>query len=226
MLDRYPRFPIPRQFNNPSNVDHEDDMPDELRTLLHKAEEVAPEGERIYAMLRKTASVITMVNRNANDPLFWTQDAILVEKLGLASHYILSVPKSAEDDPQLEHPVFLVQRMVQLACLMIISRLKQLAAFHCADLDSLRHRFTTLLQEGHYEVPVELERLRLWSLMRACSLTDPEAQGPFVPEARRSMRALGYSTAEEAIEHVKGLLWLESISIIAPEGLAWPCDNH
>ncbi|KAL6880844.1 hypothetical protein J3F83DRAFT_720033 [Trichoderma novae-zelandiae] len=220
MLDRYPRFPIPRQFNNPSNVDHEDDVPDELRALLRKAEKVAPEGKRIYAMLRKTASVVAMVNRSTSDPLFWIQDAVLVEKLGLASHSILSVPKSPEDDPQIDYTVFVVQRMVQLACLMIISKLKQLAAFHYADMDPLRDRMLSLLREPCGEIPAELKKLRLWALVTACSLTDLEAQGPFLLEARHSIRALGYHAAEEAIECVRGLLWLESIGIITAEGVS------
>ncbi|ETS06752.1 hypothetical protein M419DRAFT_67788 [Trichoderma reesei RUT C-30] len=225
MLDRYPRFPIPRRFNTSSNMDPNDDAPDRLRELLQTAEEVAPEGKRIYAMLRKIAAVISMVNQNANDALFWTQDAVLVEKLGLASHFILSVPKTAEENPQLDHSVFLVQRMVQLACLMIISRLKQLAAFHCADMDPLRERFASLFHEPRNEIRAELEMLRLWAVVTACSLTNIEAQGPFILEARYLIRALGYRTAEEALEHVKGLLWLEDIGIITPEDLAWCCSR-
>ncbi|KAK1251254.1 hypothetical protein MKX07_005809 [Trichoderma sp. CBMAI-0711] len=183
MLDRYPRFPIPRRFIISSNMGPDDDAPESLRDLLQKAQEVAPEGKQIYAMLRKIAAVISMVNQNANDALFWTQDAVLVENLGLASHFILSAPKSAEENPQLDHSVFLVQRMVQLACLMIISRLKQLAAFHCADMGPLRERFTSLFHEPRNEIRAELEMLRLWAVVTACSLTDIEAQGPFILEA-------------------------------------------
>ncbi|KAH0494512.1 hypothetical protein TgHK011_001129 [Trichoderma gracile] len=219
MLDRYPRFPIPRRFTTSSNVDQDDDVPDSLYELLQEAEKVVPEGKRIYAMLRKIGPVITMVNRNVNNPLFWTQDAILVEKLGLASHFILSVPKSAEDDPQLDHSIFQVQRMVQLACLMIISRLKQLAAFHCADMDPFRERFMGLLHEPRNEIRAELEMLRLWAIVTACSLTDTEAQGLFILEARHSIRALGYRAAKEALEHVKALLWLDNIGISTPEAL-------
>ncbi|KAL7810888.1 hypothetical protein V8C26DRAFT_437736 [Trichoderma gracile] len=219
MLDRYPRFPIPRRFTTSSDVDQDDDVPDSLYELLQEAEEVVPEGKRIYAMLRKIGPVITMVNRNVNNPLFWTQDAILVEKLGIASHFILSVPKSAEDDPQLDHSIFQVQRMVQLACLMIISRLKQLAAFHCADMDPLRERFMGLLHEPRNEIRAELEMLRLWAIVTACSLTDTEAQGLFILEARHSIRALGYRAAKEALEHVKALLWLDNIGISTPEAL-------
>ncbi|OTA00395.1 hypothetical protein A9Z42_0087570 [Trichoderma parareesei] len=188
MLDRYPRFPIPRRFIISSNMGPDDDAPESLRDLLQKAQEVAPEGKQIYAMLRKIAAVISMVNQNANDALFWTQDAVLVENLGLASHFILSAPKSAEENPQLDHSVFLVQRMVQLACLMIISRLKQLAAFHCADMGPLRERFTSLFHEPRNEIRAELEMLRLWAVVTACSLTDIEAQGPFILEARGNRR--------------------------------------
>lgn len=223
MLDRYPRFPIPRQCNSPSQVDYEDDVSDMLRTLLDSAEKVAPQGKRIYAMLRLTASLIAVVNRNASDPLFWTQDAILVEKLGVVSHFILSVPKRPEDDPQTDYSVFLVQRMVQLACLMVLSKLKQLAAFHWADMGPLRDRFVDLLQGSYYEIHVDLKRLRLWAIATACSLVDPEARDPFLVEARQSIRALGYRTAEQAIEYVKGLLWLESIDIITAESLVGCC---
>ncbi|KAJ4859258.1 fungal specific transcription factor domain-containing protein [Trichoderma breve] len=224
MLDRYPRFPIPKHCVNPSEMNYDSDMSNTLQILLNDARTIAPQGERIYAMLRVTASVIAMVNRNANDPLFWTHDAALAEKLGSASHFILSAPKSPEDDPHTNYPVFVVQRMVQLACLMVMSKLKQLASFHWADIDPLGDRLGKLLQVPCYEVPVQLQKLRLWAIVTACSLLDPEAQVPFLIELRRSIRALGYRTAEEAIEYVKNLLWLENVDIIATESLYGCCN--
>ncbi|KAL7937300.1 hypothetical protein V8C35DRAFT_292129 [Trichoderma chlorosporum] len=219
MLDRYPRFPIPKQLNDPSQTDHNGDVTDMLRVLLYDAEQIVPQGKRIYSMLRVTASIIAVANRSANDPLFWTQDAVLVERLGLASHSILSVPKAPEDDPHTDYPVFLVQRMVQLACLMVMSKMKQLASFHWADMEPLGELFGKLLEEPYYEIPLHLKRLRLWAIVTACSLMDPETQGPFLVAAKQSMKALGYNTAEEAIGYVKSLLWFECIDIIAPESL-------
>lgn len=224
MLDRYPRFPIPKHCVNPSEMNYESDMSDTLQMLLSDAKTMAPQGERIYAMLRVTSSVIAMVNRNANDPLFWTHDAALAEKLGSASHFILSVPKSPEDDPHTDYPVFVVQRMVQLACLMVMSKLKQLASFHWADIDPIGDRLAKLLQVPCYEVSVQLQQLRLWAIVTACSLLDPEAQVPFLIEMRHTIRALGYRTAEEAVEYVKSLLWLENIDIIAAESLHGCCN--
>ncbi|UKZ80346.1 hypothetical protein TrVFT333_008104 [Trichoderma virens FT-333] len=223
MLNRYPRFPIPKQFNNPYSKDCEDDIPHILRNLLHSAERLVPQGKRIYAMLRVVASVIAWVN-HADDPQFWTRDATLVKKLGLASHFILSVPKSPEDDPHVDDSVFLVQRMVQLACLMIMSKLKQLASFHWADMDPLGDRFRELLKEPYYEIPVHLKELRLWAIMTACSLVDAEVQGPFLVEVKRSIGILGYHTAEQAIDYVKSLLWLDSIDIVSAESLYGCCN--
>lgn len=224
MLDRYPRFPIPKHCVNPSEMNYESDMSDTLQILLNDAKTIAPQGERIYAMLRVTASVIAMVNRNANDPLFWTHDAALAEKLGSASHFILSVPKSPEDDPHTDYPVFVVQRMVQLACLMVMSKLKQLASFHWDDIDPLGDRLEKLLQVPYYEVPVHLQKIRLWAIVTACSLMDPQAQFPFLMELRQSIRALGYHTPEEAIGYVKSLLWLENIDMITAESLYGCCN--
>ncbi|KAL7944227.1 hypothetical protein V8C42DRAFT_326196 [Trichoderma barbatum] len=225
MLDRYPRFPIPKHLNNLSHMDYEDDVPDALHVLLHDAERLTPQGKRIYAMLRVTASIIALVNRNVSDPLFWTQDAVLVENLGLASHYILSVPKSPEDDAHTAYPVFLVQRMVQLACLMIMSKLKQLASFHWADMDPLGARLVNLLQEPCCEIPVHLQKLRLWAIMTASSLVHPDAQSLYLVELRGSMKQLGYCTAEEAIDYVKGLLWLEGIDAISVDQLYECCND-
>ncbi|KAL7963789.1 hypothetical protein V8C34DRAFT_266572 [Trichoderma compactum] len=219
MLDRYPRFPIPKHCVNPSEMNYESDMSDTLQTLLSDAKTIAPQGERIYAMLRVTASVIAMVNRNANDPLFWTYDAALARGLGSASHFILSIPKSPEDDPHTDYPVFVVQRMVQLACLMVMSKLKQLASFHWDDIEPLGDRLGKLLRVAYHELPVYLQKIRLWAIVTACSLMDPEAQVPFLIELRRSIGALGYHTAEEAIEYVKSLLWLGDIGMIAAESL-------
>lgn len=219
MLDRYPRFPIPKKVVNPSEMNYEGDISDTLQILLNDAKTVTPQGKRIYAMLRVTASVIAMVNRNANDALFWTHDAALAEKLGSASHFILSIPKSPEDDPHIDYSIFLVQRMVQLACLMVMSKLKRLASFHWADIDPLADRLVKLLQVPYYGISVHLKKLRLWAIVTACSLMDPAAQVPFLVEIRQSIRALGYRTAGEAIEYVKGLLWLESIDTIAAESL-------
>ncbi|KAL7912598.1 hypothetical protein GGI35DRAFT_440668 [Trichoderma velutinum] len=219
MLDRYPRFPVPKHCVNPSEMNYESDISDSLQILLSDAKTMVPQGERIYAMLRVTASVIAMVNRNANDPLFWTHDAALAEKLGSASHFILSVPKSSEDDPHIDYSVFVVQRMVQLACLMVMSKLKELASFHWADIDPLGDRLNKLLQVPYHETPVHLKKLRLWAIVTACSLMERETQVPFLVEARRSIGALGYRTAEEAVKNVKNLLWLENIDIVAAESL-------
>ncbi|RFU76141.1 hypothetical protein TARUN_6083 [Trichoderma arundinaceum] len=224
MLDRYPRFPMPTHLNNSPRVTCEDDVPRTLRTLLRRAERVAPQGKRIYTMLQMMAPVVAMVNREANDPLFWTQYVFLVEELGAVSHFVLSVPKSPEDDMETGYSVFLVQRMVQLACLMIISELKRQAYFHWADMGLLRDRLVSLLRGPHYKLPAELEMLRLWAIVTAQSLTLPELQESFLVEARRSMIALGYNTAEQAIECAKGIIWLESINPIAWGSLVLSCD--
>ncbi|KAK4065974.1 uncharacterized protein Triagg1_8283 [Trichoderma aggressivum f. europaeum] len=223
MLDRYPRFPIPKHCVIPSEMNYESDISDTLQVLLSDAKTMEPQGERIYAMLRVTASVVAMANRNANDPLFWTHDAALAEKLGSASHFILSVPKSPQDDLHTDYPVFIVQRMVQLACLMVMSKLKQLASFHWDDIDPLGDRLGKL-RVPYYEVPVHLQKIRLWAVVTACSLMDPEAQVAFRIELRQSIRALGYYTAEEAIEYVKSLLWLENVDVIAAESLYGCCN--
>lgn len=222
MLDRYPRFPVLKELNNAFQLPDKDDVPPMLRALVQRAERTAPQGKRIYAMLRKMAPVVAMVNRNSSDPLFWTQDAALVETLGLVSHFVLSVPKAPQDDVQTEYSVFVVQRMVQLACLMVISELKRLASFHWADMDPLRARFINMLQEPHYGIPIELERLRLWAIITVCSLSASGARDHLLVEAWQSMRRLGYHTAQQAIDHVKLILWLDSIVPIREEDLFLP----
>jgi hypothetical protein len=219
MLDRYPRFPIPRRLIISSQMINEDDIPQTLHALLHSAEKVAPQGKRIYTMLRSMAPVVAMINRNTNNALFWTQDVILVEMLGIVSHVVLSVPKTPEDDAQTEYSVFLVQRMVQLACLMILSEFKRLASFHWADIDPLCDRFINLLQESCYEIPIELKKLRLWALVTAYSLVPLEKRAPFLVEARQSASDMGIHTTEQVNECTKGILWLESIEPVTWESL-------
>lgn len=218
MLDRYPRFPIPRHLTDSRRI-NKDDIPQTLRALLHHAEQVAPQGGRIYTMLRMMAPVIAMANRNIHNTLFWTEPAVLVEVLGVVSHFALSVPKCPEDDAQTEYPVFMVQRMVQLACLMILSELKRLASFHWADIGPLCDRFVTLLQESSHEIPMELRKLRFWATVTAYSLARPEIRDSLLVEARRSMSDLGIHSSEQVIGQMKDILWLESIDPIILESI-------
>lgn len=211
MLDRYPRFCIPRQLANSPQRTNKDDIPQTLRTLLHHAEEVAPQGGRIYAMLRMMAPVVALMNLNTCNALFWTESAVLVEILGVVSHFVLSVPKCPEDDAQTDYPVFVVQRMVQLACLIIISELKRLASFHWADIGPLCDRFISLLQESSHELPLELKKVRFWAIATAYSLARPESRDSLLVEARRSMSDLNIHSSEQLIGQMKDILWLTSI---------------
>lgn len=218
MLDRYPRFPIPRQLTDSPRI-NKDDIPKTLRALLHHAEEVAPQGIRIYTMLRMMAPVIAMANRNTYNTLFWTEPAVLVEILGVVSHFALSVPNCPEDDAQTDYPVFVLQRMVQLACLMILSELKRLASFHWTDIGPLCDRFVSLLQETSHELPMELKKLRFWAIATAYSLARPEIRDSLLVEARRSMSDFGFHSSEQVIGQMKDILWLESIDPIKLESL-------
>lgn len=218
MLDRYPRFPIPTQLASSRRI-NQDDIPQTLLTLLHRAEEIAPEGGRIYAMLRMMAPVIAMVNRNTYNALFWTEPAVLVEILGVVSHFVLSVPKCPEDDAETDHPIFVIQRMVQLACLIIISELKRLASFHWADISPLCHRFVALLQESSHGMSMELKKLRLWAIVTAYSLARPEIRDSLLVEARQSIADLGIHSFEEMARHMKDILWLESIDPMMLESI-------
>ncbi|KAM0512978.1 hypothetical protein ACHAPE_008338 [Trichoderma viride] len=217
MLDRYPRFCIPRQLANSPQRTNKDDIPQTLRTLLHHAEQVAPQGGRIYAMLRMMAPVVALMNLNTCNTLFWTESAVLVEILGVVSHFALSMPKCPEDDTQTDYPVFVVQRMVQLACLMIISELKRLASFHWADIGPLCDRFISLLQESSHELPMELKKLRFWAIMTAFSVVRPEISDSLLVEARRSLSDLGIHSSEQVAGYMKDILWLESINPIILE---------
>ncbi|KAL7921788.1 hypothetical protein ACQKWADRAFT_294466 [Trichoderma austrokoningii] len=216
MLDRYPRFPIPKQLARSQRI-NQDDIPQALRTLLDDAEEAVPQGGRIYAMLRMMAPVVAMANRNTHNTLFWTEPAAMVEILGIVSHFVLSLPKCPEDDTETDGSVFVVQRMVQLACLMIISELKRLASFHWADIGPLCDRFTTLLQQRSYQVPAGLKKLRLWAIVTAYSLARPETRDSLLVEARQSIADLGIHSSEELAEHMKDILWLENINPIIVE---------
>lgn len=218
MLDRYPRFPIPKQLTDSRRI-NKDDIPQTLRALIHRAENVTPQGGRIYAMLRMMAPVIAMVNRNTNNTLFWTEPVVLIEILGVVSHFALSVPKCPEDDAQTDYPVFVLQRMVQLACLMILSELKRLASFHWADINPLSDRFVILLQETPHELPMELKKLRFWAIATAYSLARPEIRDSLLVEARRSMSGLGIRSLEQVIGQMKDILWLESIDPVILENI-------
>lgn len=187
-------------------------MPQTLRDLLHHAEEIAPQGGRIYAMLRMMAPVIAMANRNTYNTLFWTEPAVLIEILGAVKHFVLSVPKCPEDDTQTDYPVFVVQRMVQLACLMIISELKRLASFHWADIGPLCDRFVILLQESSHELPMELKKIRFWAIATAYSLARPEIRDSLLVEAKQSMSDLGFHSSEQVAGNMKDILWPESIN--------------
>ncbi|KAL6910202.1 hypothetical protein GGI43DRAFT_389551 [Trichoderma evansii] len=211
MLDRYPRFPIPRQLANSPQRINNDDIPQTLRALLHHTEEIAPQGRRIYTMLRMMAPVVITVNRNTYNTLFWTEPAVIVEMLGVVSHFVLSVPKCPEDDTQKDYPIFIVQRMVQLACLMIISELKRRASFYWADIGPLCDRFIILLEEFSDEIPVELKKLRFWSIITAYSLARPEVRGLLLVRARQSMSDLSIHSFEQLVAYMKDILWLESI---------------
>lgn len=218
MLDRYPRFPIPKQLTDSRRI-NKDDIPQTLHALIDQAEEMAPQGGRIYAMLRMMAPVIAMVNRNTNNTLFWTEPAVLVEILGVVSHFALSMPKRPEDDAQTDYSVFVLQRMVQLACLMILSELKRLASFHWADIGPLCDRFVFLLPETSHELPMELKKLRFWAIVTAYSLARPEIRDSLLVEARRSMSDLGIRSFEQVIEQMKDILWLGSIDPIILESM-------
>lgn len=219
MLNRYPRFPIPRQLINSPQRINKDDIPQTLRALLHHAEEVAPQGRQIYAMLQMMAPVVATANRNTYNALFWTEPAVMVEILGVVSHFVLSVPKCPEDDMQTDYSIFMVQRMVQLACLMIISELKRLASFHWADIGPLCDRFILLLKEFHDEIPAELKKLRLWAIVTAYSLARPEVRDLLLVEARQSMSDLGIYSSEQLVAYMKDILWLKNIDPIILERL-------
>ncbi|KAL9489677.1 hypothetical protein ACSS6W_001954 [Trichoderma asperelloides] len=218
MLNRYPRFPIPKQLMNSQRINR-DEIPQTLRTLLHHAEKIAPQGGRIYAMLRMMAPVVAIVNRNTYNALFWTEPAALIEILGVVSHFVLSVPKCPEDDTQKDYPVFVVQRMVQLACLMIMSELKRVASFHWADIGPLGDRFIALLRESTSEMPMELKKLRSWAIVTAYSLARPEIRDSLLVEARQSMSEIGICSSDQAIDYMKDILWLQSINPIILESL-------
>lgn len=219
MLDRYPRFPIPTQLTNSPQRINKDDVPQTLRALLHHAEKIAPQGERIYTMLRMMAPAVAVANSNTYNTLFWTEPAVLIEVFGVVSHFVLSVPKCLEDDTQTDYPVFMVQRMVQLACLMILSELKRLASFNWADIGPLCDRFIILLQEFSYELPMELKKLRFWAIVTAYSLARPEIRDLLLVKARQSMSDLSINSSEQLTECMKDILWLDSIDLTIMESM-------
>jgi hypothetical protein len=225
MLDRYPRFPIPRQLINSQRI-NKDDIPQTLLALLQDVEDITPQSGRICAMLRMMAPVVAMVNRNTYNTLFWTEPAILVEILGVVGHFLLSMPKCLEDDTQTDYPIFVVQRMVQLACLMIISELKRLASFHWADIGPLCDRFVILLQEDSHKIPTSLKKLRFWAVVTAYSLARPEVKDLLLVEAGPSMSDLGIHSSEEVTAHAKDILWLESINLVILEDLFVPSKGQ
>ncbi len=180
--------------------------------LIYQLKHETPQLLPITQALGMMASIASVVNSKADDGGFWKDDIGALNMITPTIGHLLSIPRLPADASQLSDALF-VGEMARLACLMILSGLRERFRLNTSDMLPLRRKFSALVMLDLTKSNGNLLGLRLWALITAALLQPSESRAGLLPYIQSALRGNGMTSLSprDAIDYARALLWIETL---------------
>ncbi|KIY03501.1 uncharacterized protein Z520_00192 [Fonsecaea multimorphosa CBS 102226] len=208
VFDCKPRFSLPSGFSTPSvqRSSLSPSMQDLLIRIRNSSEELA----EMANALERTAHLAAFVNNNSVEPLFWKDGAAAAKRITPVLHFLLSLRRPTDDDPNISPSSEVVLReVVRLASLILIANVKQAFSLIADELTILQQRFSAYASMASH-TDTCFPELRLWAIIMVTSLRF-QIDKLDVRATVNAMRALGIESGKSAIDVAKSLIWIDEL---------------
>ena len=216
MEDTPPRLPRPPGFAAlPPHV-----MSPDLSRLLTDLGPGCDSSGEIATAFNHVSSIVQAVEETLRrSKTFWRHEnnLALIEWLGPATHFLLSMSRPIEVDDE-ARGIQLLPEAIRLALLLLLAALKQeVFLFTAHEADYLRCKFSTRvahLREADYDHPCGT--LYLWALVTVSLLSHSTQPGLYVNDIRSVLGRLGI-TSVEGMDMVNSLLSINILGVQATD---------
>ncbi|KAI0147608.1 hypothetical protein GGR57DRAFT_476136 [Xylariaceae sp. FL1272] len=167
----------------------------------------------LLSALKATAAVASYINRRRHEVNFWQSDVLAARILGPALHELLSLEgRALPNDPCDPHFSGIAAREAfRRSALIFLASIK--AKFGAVPWDLERHieDFRQISEIPRVEWPV-IPELNLWAhTIVALQDSNSERRSQHVAVIVSIIEALGFTSAHQALEVVRGIIWVEDV---------------
>ncbi|KAI1266084.1 hypothetical protein F5Y18DRAFT_36616 [Xylariaceae sp. FL1019] len=184
-----------------------------LQRLLDNWDRKCPYLGDLLSALKATAAVASYINRRCHEPNFWQGDVVAAQLLAPALHELLSLEgRALPDDPCDSHFSGIAAREAfRRSSLIFLASVK--TKFGAVSWDLKRHieDFRQISRIPRVEWPVVPE-INLWAhTIVALQDSNDESRNQQVAIIVSIIEALGLTSAHQALEVVRGIIWIEDV---------------
>lgn len=117
------------------------------------------------------------------------------------------LPSELETKANLED--LIAREMVRLACLMLMSRLKELFAFVASERVALQARVAEFVSQNVKRLGKRYFELKIWALVTVALLQHRDERGVYIKEIQGEMRTMDIPTPSEVPEIARDIVWID-----------------
>ncbi|KAJ5814881.1 hypothetical protein N7474_006658 [Penicillium riverlandense] len=207
IFDSRPRFYLPTNLAGTSNRSLRG-VPPRLQGLLIQfiSPTIAPAGEA----LRMISSIADVINTNSHSTTFWQRDIDAISLIGPCIHFLLSMPRLPTGFETMANLEDLIAReMVRLACLMLMSKLKELFAISASERVELQARVAEFMSQSVKILGKRYSELKSWALVTVALLQHRDGRGVYMREIHEEMRTMDIPTPSDMLDIARDIVWID-----------------
>ncbi|KAI1143106.1 hypothetical protein F5Y05DRAFT_142731 [Hypoxylon sp. FL0543] len=219
-----PRFGIPRLAIQDIDAGNDSRY---LQQLLQYWNADCPSLGDIMSAMKATAAVASYINRQSDNPKFWTDDVTIARLLGPAFHKILSLEgrplPNDPTDPQYSGTA--AREAFRRAALVFLAAVKIRMGYGAYEMERHLEAFRQISQLPLVDWGVVAE-LNLWAHIISAMQEDSPNRAWHVLTIVGIMETIGLQTGSQAIDMARGIIWVDALDAGKSDLLCSEIDSY
>jgi len=205
-MDSCPRFPPPSYLIGEIDTL---DLPPLLHITLYRWDFTFPRLTDISTALSSLAKLASYVNKSASNPLIWKDEMFVAHRIYPVAHEILSLTRYTIPAEQKSSTQGIVLReVIRLSLLLVTGIMKRECGVYPDGIVQNSGRVSKLLKMYPMDWSAFME-LRLWALVILALVEENDERAWCLTEIAWTMKELNLYLWYQALEVLKGIIWVE-----------------
>ncbi|KAI1409191.1 hypothetical protein F5Y13DRAFT_170982 [Hypoxylon sp. FL1857] len=198
-----------------------------LQQLLQSWNVDCPTLGDIMSAMKATAAVASYINRQTDNPRFWTDDVTIARLLGPAFHEILSLEgrplPNDPSDPQ--YSGIAAREAFRRAALVFLAAIKIRMGYGAYEMERHLEAFRQISQLPLVDWGVVAE-LNLWAHIISAMQEESPNRAWHVLTIVGIMETIGLHTSSQAMDIARGIIWVDAIDAGKSDLLCSEIDSY
>ncbi|KAI0120350.1 hypothetical protein F4776DRAFT_250953 [Hypoxylon sp. NC0597] len=223
-------FNVKPRFNVPQGAIKDIDTGNDsqyLQQLLLSWDADCPALGDIMSAMKATAAVASYINRQSDNPRFWTDDVTIARLLGPAFHEVLSLEgrplPNDTSDPQYSGTA--AREAFRRAALVFLAAIKIRMGYGAYEMERHLEAFRQISQLPLVDWGVVAE-LNIWAHIISAMQEESPNRAWHVLTIVGIMETIGLQTGSQAMDIARGIIWVDAIDAGKSGALCSEIDSY